>query len=100
MRVLIPLMGTELSSIQYRSIDEQLFRAMQRLFDQEDRHFAIRYAGGPKAPLFVKTPTVQGGTTSEKNVEKYREKLLKNLSFAIPLRLSPSLQFVHPFSVL
>jgi len=51
-------MGKELSSVQYRSIDEQLFRAMQTLFDQKDRNFAIRFHGGPKAPLFVTTPTV------------------------------------------
>jgi hypothetical protein len=85
MQVLVPVMGTEVSSVQYRSIDEQLFRAMQRLFDQEDRHFVVRYAGGPKAPLFVKTPTVRGGGTSTKNVEKYREKLLKELAFALPM---------------
>ena len=51
-------MGQELTSVQYRSVDEQLFRAMQTLFDQKDRHFAIRFHGGPKAPLFVTTPTM------------------------------------------
>ncbi|HVT90175.1 MAG TPA: hypothetical protein VHD56_15075 [Tepidisphaeraceae bacterium] len=50
----IPIMGQETSSVQYRTVDEQMFRAMQTLFDQEDRHFAIRFHGGPKAPLFCK----------------------------------------------
>lgn len=71
--------------MQYRSIDEQLFRAMQTLFDQKDRHFAIRFHGGPKAPLFVKTPTVAPATTREHVVEKYRNELLRKLPFAVPM---------------
>lgn len=80
-----PIMGQEVSSVQFRSIDEQIFRAMQKLFDQEDRHFAIRYHGGPKAPLFVKTPTVSPVPISPKRVEEYRLKLLRKLPFALPM---------------
>ena len=80
--VLVPVMGKEVSSVQYRTIDEQLFQAMQRLFDQEDRHFAIRYHGGPKAPMFVTTPTVAPATTRPERVEKYRGGLLTALPFA------------------
>ncbi len=83
--MLIPVMGKELSSVQYRSIDEQLFRAMQQLFDQEDRHFAVRYAGGPKAPLFVKTPTVTPPGVRSERVEQYRRKLLERLPYALPM---------------
>ena len=54
---LVPVLGKEVSSVQFRSIEEQLFRATQTLFDQEDRHFAVRFQGGPKAPLFVKMPS-------------------------------------------
>jgi hypothetical protein len=86
----VPVMGQELSSVQYRSIDEQLFRAMQMLFDQEDRHFAVRFPGGPKAPIFVKTPTVPPATTKRESVEKYRERLLEKLPFA--LRMPDALQ--------
>jgi hypothetical protein len=83
--VLIPQMGQEVSSIQYRSIDEQIFRATQKLFDQQDRHFAVRFHGGPKAPLFVKTPTVAPATTRKERIEAYRHSLLRNLPFAMPM---------------
>jgi len=83
--MLTPQMGKEVSSIQYRSIDEQLFRATQKLFDQEDRHFGIRYVGGPKAPLFVKTPTVVPPNVREELVEEYRLRLLNKLGFAMPM---------------
>jgi hypothetical protein len=83
--VIIPQMGQEVSSIQYRSIDEQIFRATQKLFDQEDRHFAVRFSGGPKAPLFVKTPTVAPPTVRPERAEEYRRKILENLSCALPM---------------
>ena len=78
-------MGKEVSSVQYRSIDEQIFRATQKLFDQEDRHFAVRYSGGPKAPQFVKTPTVNPHGVRPELIEKYRLKLLEELSCALPM---------------
>jgi hypothetical protein len=81
--VLIPVMGKEVSSVQYRTIDEQIFRAAQKLFDQKDRHFAVRYFDGPKAPLFVKTPTVTPATVRTEVVEEYRRKILEKLPCAL-----------------
>lgn len=83
--MLIPQMGKEISSVQYRSIEEQIFRATQKLFDQQDRHFAIRYAGGPKAPLFVKTPTVKPPSVRKQRVDEYRLQLLRELECAMPM---------------
>jgi hypothetical protein len=83
--ILVPVMGQELSSVQYRSTDEQLFRAMQQLFDQKDRHFVIRYHGGPRAPVFVKTPTVTDSHTHTTRLAAYRQKLLEKLPFALPM---------------
>jgi hypothetical protein len=83
--VLVPIMGKETSSVQYRTIEEQIFRAMQTLFDREDRHFVIRFHGGPKAPLCVKTPTVPPPGTKEQRVEMYRQSLLKELPYAMPM---------------
>lgn len=77
-----PVLGQEVSSIQFRSIDEQIFRAMQLLFDQDDRHFAVRYPDGPKAPLFIVTPTVDSAGTPKK-AEELRQKLLSKLPFAM-----------------
>jgi hypothetical protein len=83
--VLLPVMGRETSNVQFRSIEEQLFRAMQTLFDQEDRHFAVRFHGGPKGPLFVKTPTVRPVVTRLEKVEAYRGQLLRKLAYALPM---------------
>jgi hypothetical protein len=82
---LVPVLGKEISSVQFRSIDEQLFQAMQKLFSQQDRHFAVRYHNGPSAPTFVKTPTVSPVAVNPKIVEKYRHRLLKKLPFALPM---------------
>lgn len=82
---LVPVLGKEVSSVQFRSIDEQLFKAMQTLFSQKDRHFAVRYHGGPASPLFVKTPTVSPVIVEPNVVEKFRHRLLKNLPFALPM---------------
>lgn len=79
----VSVFGKELSSRQYRSIDEQIFRAMQKLFDQKDRHYAIRFHGGPKVPLFVRTPTVPIVPTRLEQAEEYRQRLLGKLPFAI-----------------
>jgi hypothetical protein len=80
-----PVMGTEVSSVQFRSIDEQVFRATQKLFDQRDRHFAVRCYDGPKAPQFVKTPTVVPGTARKERVEELRGRLLRNLPYALSM---------------
>jgi hypothetical protein len=81
--VQVPELGKEVASVQFRPIDEQLFRAMQKLFDQEDRHFAIRFHGGPRAPLFVKTPTVKSSSVVQRSVESYRRHRLEELPFAL-----------------
>lgn len=83
--MLIPQMGQEVSSVQFSSIEEQLFEVTQSLFDQDDRHFAIRYHGGPKAPLFVTTPTVTPADTSYESVEQLRLRLLSGLPYALPM---------------
>jgi hypothetical protein len=82
--VFVPIMGKEVSSVQYRTIDEQLFRAMQRLFGQGDRQFAVRFPGG-KAPVFVRTPDVVPAATRRERIEQYRRKLLGSLPYALPL---------------
>jgi uncharacterized membrane protein YgcG len=83
--VQVAVIGKEVSSVQYRPIDEQLFAAMQKLFDQEDRHFAVRFHGGPRAPLFVMTPTVKEATTRKEVIEKFRLRMLQKLPFVLPM---------------
>jgi hypothetical protein len=43
--ILIPVFGQELSSVQFRSIEEQQFRAQQRIMFQPDRHAIVRVRG-------------------------------------------------------
>lgn len=80
---LVPIMGQELSSLQYRSIEEQMFRKMQTLYDQKDRHFVVRFYNGPRAPVFVKTPTISILPIATELVNNYREDLLRDLPFAL-----------------
>src|SRR5581483_1438961 len=53
--ILIPVMGKELSHVQFRSLDEQLFRAMAVLFDQGERQGVARLVG-MNAPVSLVTP--------------------------------------------
>jgi hypothetical protein len=68
--MLIPELGKELSHIQYRNLEEQLFRAMAVLFDQEQRECVTRLRG-MSAPACVRTPTIREAPTSDKRVERY-----------------------------
>jgi len=81
--ILIPGMGKELSNVQFRSLDEQLFRAMAVLFDQEER-FSVARMVGMRAPVSLHTPTIHSVPSSEKRVQKYLETQYKKLAFAIP----------------
>jgi len=82
--VLRPTMGRELSSVQFRSIDEQLFRAMQGLFRQQDRHYAVRMVG-QQAPLFARTPDVRPCCPTPTEVKRYFDRQCKRWPFFLPL---------------
>jgi hypothetical protein len=82
--VLVPILGKELSSQQYRSIDEQLFRAMQRLFRQRDRHFAVRVVG-QDAPLFAMTPEVKRGFARTAQIDRYLKRQCRRWKFFLPM---------------
>jgi hypothetical protein len=80
--MLIPQMGKELSSVQFEPLDEQLFRAMASLFDQEQRRFCTRIVGS-RAPVSVATPLLRPVPGSEERIEKYVLKLLRRQPFAM-----------------
>jgi hypothetical protein len=73
----IPIFGKELSSREYRSIDEQLFIAMQKLFSQEDRHYCIRLVG-TRAPVFARTADVPRGRAMPQRVERFLQGIYKS----------------------
>ena len=80
---LIPIMGQEVSSIQYRSLDEQLERAMAVLFDLKERQCVARCADS-KVPVSLFTPTVESVPHSPELREKYWKKLMDKWDFALP----------------
>jgi len=83
MPVLIPVMGKELSHVQFRSLEEQLFRAMAVLFDQQERQGVARLVG-MHAPVSLHTPTVSKMSTSKEMTKRYLDRCYEKLPFALP----------------
>jgi hypothetical protein len=82
-----PVIGQEISSRQYRPLDEQLHRAMAVLFDQEQRQGVARLVG-MKAPVSIETPFVSEHSISANDVTRYVSKLYKRLPFAVKRQLA------------
>jgi len=80
--MLIPIMGKELTQVQFRSLEEQLFKAMAVLFDQEERHGVARLVG-MKAPLSIGTPNIQRLPSRPEEVQRYLEGCYEKLPFAL-----------------
>jgi hypothetical protein len=68
--MLIPVMGKELSHVQFTSLEEQMFRAMATLFDQKQRQCVVRPVG-MSAPVSVFTPFVRDPYIKRERVERY-----------------------------
>lgn len=81
--MLMPLLGKEVTSVQDRSLEEQLFRSMAVLFDQKQRQAVARLVD-MKAPVSIFTPVLDRSISSPERVERYTEKLLAKLPFALP----------------
>jgi len=81
--MLIPVFGKELSHVQFRTLDEQLFRSMAVLFDQQERHSVARLVG-MSAPVSLKTPEVTRMPGSSERTQQFLAACYKKLSFALP----------------
>jgi hypothetical protein len=81
---LIPVFGKELAHVQFRSLEEQLFRAMAVLFDQKQRQGVARLVG-MSAPVSIHTPTVERVPSSEERTKRYLDRCYEKLPFALPL---------------
>jgi hypothetical protein len=81
--VLIPVLGKELSHVQFRSLEEQLFRSMAVLFDQEQRQGVARCVG-MSAPVSLLTPMVQKKPGSAARTKQYLDSCYQKLPFALP----------------
>ncbi len=80
--MLIPVIGKELSHVQFRSLEEQLFRAMAVLFDQQQRQGVARLVG-MSAPVSLHTPTISKKPTSKAMVDGYIAALMEKIPFAL-----------------
>jgi hypothetical protein len=81
--MLVPVFGQELSHVQFRSLDEQLFRAMAVLFDQQQRQGVARLVG-MNAPVSIYTPDVRKRPGNEKRTQRFLEECYAKLPFALP----------------
>jgi hypothetical protein len=81
--MLVPVFGYELSHVQFRSLEEQLFRAMAVLFDQQQRQGVARIVG-MNAPVSIHTPEVSKKPGNESRTKQFLEKCYKKLPFALP----------------
>jgi len=79
---LVPVMGKELSHVQFRSLEEQLFRAMAVLFDQQQRHGVARLVG-MSAPVSIRTPDVSKMPGSPERTTRFLDSAYKKLPFAL-----------------
>jgi hypothetical protein len=79
---LIPEFGKELSHVQFRTLEEQLFRAMAVLFDQKERQAVARVVG-MSAPVSIYTPTVEKPPATKDRVKRYLDRTYKKLPFAL-----------------
>lgn len=80
--VLIPELGQEISSIERRPIEEQVFRAMQTLFGQAPRHCVVRLCDS-LVPVSLRAADIEPPDADEEWVAWYREHLLSQLPYAL-----------------
>jgi hypothetical protein len=78
-----PVMGKELSSVQFRPLEEQMFRAMAVLHDQRQRHCVARLVG-MRAPATIVTPTIEATPADRKMEKSFLTRKYKKLPFALP----------------
>jgi hypothetical protein len=67
--MLKPMLGKEVSSVQFRDLAEQQYLAIAALYDQKQRQCVVRLAGSQPVNLF--TPFIEDGISSDKSVEHY-----------------------------
>lgn len=79
---IVPVLGKELSHVQFRSLEEQLFRSMAVLFDQKERHGVARLVG-MNAPVAIRTPTVQKVPAKTERTKMFLAFCYARFSFAL-----------------
>ncbi len=79
---IVPVLGKELSHVQFRSLEEQLFRSMAVLFDQAERFNTTRIVG-MKAPVSLRTPDMKKDPGSPERTARFLAACYQKLPFAL-----------------
>lgn len=74
--------GNELSSVQFRPMEEQHYRAMAALHDQQQRHGVARLAG-MNAPANIVTPMMKRPFTTPAMIKSFLTSRYEKLPFAL-----------------
>ncbi|HEX8340114.1 MAG TPA: type IV secretory system conjugative DNA transfer family protein [Tepidisphaeraceae bacterium] len=82
--MLIPVLGRESTTPVYRSVEEQLFMATQRLSGQPQRHCTVRLAG-TLTPVAAVTPAVKPAFVTPRYRQFWFVRLYQKLAFALPM---------------
>lgn len=81
--MLIPIMGKEISHVQFRSLEEQHFRAMAALFGQPQRQAVVRLLG-MKAPVTIRTLDIRPQFLRRERISAYAGELYRAWDFCLP----------------
>lgn len=68
--MLMPVLGKEVQSVQYRNLEEQRYMVMAALFDQQQRQCVVRLAG-MQEPASIFTPKVADAFSRPKTVDSF-----------------------------
>jgi hypothetical protein len=79
---MVPQFGKELSSRQFESIEDQIFRSMAVLHDQKQRHSVVRLVGADR-PVVLRTPTIGKLPGSEQRARDYLTSRYMRLPYAM-----------------
>ena len=80
--MLVPQMGQELASVQFRSLEEQLFRSMVSITVQGRQEFVVR-AAETRIPIPTRVPDLSSYPESNEVVENYVEGIYQSLPCAL-----------------
>ncbi|MCA1606932.1 MAG: type IV secretory system conjugative DNA transfer family protein, partial [Acidobacteria bacterium] len=80
--MLIPIMGEELSSVQFLSLDEQRFEAEKRVMSQPNRHATARFVD-MNVPVQLRTPEIKPSFIDEETTLEYRREQLAKWPFVL-----------------
>lgn len=78
---LIPVLGTELSSLTYESLDEQLHKSMMRIKRLPNLHAWVRLVNEPQAH-FLPVARLSPGSTDDEEIFEFTARKLAGLTFA------------------